>query len=214
MTATARRERGLIFTDTVPALIDGTKRQSRRLIKGVTPQHGQPTQSFEPHELLFERGTAPEPAMVAVAWHVGDRFYVKERWDYFGGDEYLYQRDPAAVLYEHPIDFRQACRRWRNPMFMPAWAARLRFDVTEVRVQRVQELTEADAHAEIGDALHGALDDAEIHRLAKLAGCMATDSRAWFAAAWEQIHGRGAWDRNDWVYALTFKPAPRAEGSA
>ncbi|MGN6109363.1 MAG: hypothetical protein ACTHU0_29920 [Kofleriaceae bacterium] len=51
----------------------------------------------------------------------------------------------------------------------------------------------------------GLLDEVEICRAAKLAGCGIEDSRGWFAGLWEHIHGEGAWKRNDWVWALTFK---------
>lgn len=213
----APREIGIIFTDTVPALLDGTKTQSRRLAKlpadteRVVIDPGG-TAVFGPGPYIKAyRPEGVEPAVHPLIrcpyGYPGDRFYVKERWDYIGGDEYLYQREPGAVLYEAGCEPAQISRRWRNPMFMPRWAARLRYELTGVGVQRVQDITEEDAQAEIGDALHGALDDAEICRLARLAGCMATDARAWFAAAWELIHGRGAWVRNDWVWALAFKSA-------
>jgi len=214
------RERGIIFTDTVSALLDGTKTQTRRIVKlpaGHTEFYVDPGGTvFGPGPYLKFPATDMQIGHGRIRCpygYPGDRFYVKERWDYFGGDEYIYQREPGAVLYEAGCDLTQIGRRWRNPMFMPRWAARLRFELTEVRVQRVQEITEEDARAEIGDSLHGVLDDTEICRLAKLAGCMATDTRAWFAAAWDMIHGRGAWERNDHVWALTFKPAAPAEGA-
>lgn len=206
--AVARRERGLIFTDTMPALHDGSKTQTRRPVKLREFQRSATRGydwTFRDRRARWNDVTHEQLLARCPLGTVGDRFYAKERWDYFGGDEYIYQREPGAVLYEAGCDLAQVGRRWRNPMFMPRWAARFRAELTAVRVERVQDITEEDARAEIGDALHGVLDDVEIRRLAKLAGCMATDSRAWFAAAWELIHGRGAWERPTWTWALTFR---------
>lgn len=201
------RVRGLIFTDTVPALLDGTKTQTRRPVKGAPADAIEVVPSLLAHrgDLWDFRRHLDNPIAIRCPLTVGDRFYVKERWDYVGGDEYLYQRDPGAVLYEDRGDLAQVGRRWRNPMFMPRWAARLWYEVTEVRVQRVQDISEADARAEGVDALDGLLDAVEICRLAKLAGCGHEDNRAWFAAAWEHIHDAGSWEANPWVWALTFK---------
>lgn len=224
------KERPIIFSaPMVPALLDGTKTQTRRVAKGRHPigflggsdqiddpacwgwffdgpeQHGYAVLARG----LNERWDGGRVSIPCPYGEPGARFYVKERWDYFGGDEYIYQREPGAVMYEADCDLTQIGRRWRNPMFMPKWAARLWYELTDVRAQRVQDISEEDARAEGVDALDGLLDEAEICRLAKLAGCMATDNRSWFAAAWEMIHGRGAWERNDWVWALSFRRVER-----
>ncbi len=79
---------------------------------------------------------------------VGDRLWVKETWDYFGGNEYLYQQDPGAVIFRADARPQDTQRAWRSPLCMPRWASRLTLEIVQVRVQRLQEISENDARAE------------------------------------------------------------------
>lgn len=87
--------------------------------------------------------------------------------------------------------------RWRPSIHMPRWASRITLEITEVRVQRLQEISEADAQAEgcslecmtptgndSGSAIHGP---------------------GGYRALWESINGPGSWDANPWVWAISFK---------
>jgi hypothetical protein len=96
--------------------------------------------------------------------------------------------------------------KWRPSIFMPRWASRITLEITDVRVQRVQDISEADAWAEGVDELDGMLDDAAIRRAAKVAGCSHEDARATYGAAWDEINGkRASWESNPYVWVLTFK---------
>src|SRR5690606_6141569 len=92
---------------------------------------------------------------------------------------------------EHPAHGKA---RWRSPIHMPRWASRLTLTVTNVRVQRVAEISSADAIAE-GCAVHA--NSATID-------CDTPDPRDEFRALWNGIHGPDAWDRNPWVAAISF----------
>ena len=101
--------------------------------------------------------------------------------------------------------------RWRSPIHMPRWASRLTLEVTDVRVQRVQDISEADAWAE------GVKTWRAGWGLKEQAGFFLRDKEAigatrggsvsqkLFCLLWESIHGPGAWHRNDWAAAYTFK---------
>jgi hypothetical protein len=84
---------------------------------------------------------------------------------------------------------------------MPRWASRLTLTVTDVRVQRLQEIAEADAVAEgVNPCLEGNQCPDGPH-----GGCCAMyDPKDAYAALWNSLHGPDAWDANPWVYALTF----------
>lgn len=80
---------------------------------------------------------------------------------------------------------------WRSPIHMPRWASRITLVVRSVREQRVQDITEFDAIAE---------------GIARFESSpLAPEPKAAFAVLWDTVHGPGAWERNDWVWAVEFE---------
>ena len=89
---------------------------------------------------------------------------------------------------------------WKSAMFMPQWASRIGLELTDVRVQRVQEINREDARAEGIDADGG--DDEHRNR----------STVENYRVVWDQINakresGAFAWAKNPWVWALSFKAA-------
>jgi hypothetical protein len=74
----------------------------------------------------------------------------------------------------------------QNPPNCQRWASRILLEITDVRVQRLQDISEEDAWAE---------------------GCEPADvyPRDWFHWLWDTIYGGGSWDANPWVWAITFR---------
>lgn len=109
-----------------------------------------------------------------------------------------YAADATPVLDAAGFDVcwwysRQTC----PGIHMPRWASRITLELTEVRVERLQEISRFDCHAEgIVPAQTG--DWAEESSL----------DRAAYAYLWEQINGAGSWDANPWVWCLTFRRLP------
>lgn len=126
---------------------------------------------------------------------VGDRLWVRETWAYFGGDEYLYQHDVGSVSYRaDEIDDwanNPPCGRWRPSIHMPRWASRITLEITDVRVERLQAISEEDALAEGFDPWPKG---------------KCKTARGNFAVIWTSINGKSAaWDLNPWVWAISFK---------
>ncbi len=69
---------------------------------------------------------------------------------------------------------------WKSPIFMPRWASRITLEITAVRVERLQDISEADARAE---------------------GVTAVCA---YRKLWEKIHGPGSWDVNPYVWVVEF----------
>lgn len=84
--------------------------------------------------------------------------------------------------------------RWRSPIHMPRWASRILLEITEVRVERLQAISESDAEAE-GVYQESDLDPFDI------------SARWLFCQIWNRLNARRGfgWDVNPWVLALTFK---------
>ncbi|MCC2097999.1 MAG: hypothetical protein KDJ29_13965 [Hyphomicrobiales bacterium] len=145
----------------------------------------------------------------------GDRLWVKETWRPLPGFSnwdlrILYAVDDAELLLEDgDVDIgdwiwpRAAKTGNVSPLFMPRWASRLTLTVTEVRVQRVQDISHEDALAE------GCRGHDWVKSSPYIAGPH-TDAgelpQEEFEGLWNSLNEKRGfgWDANPWVVALTF----------
>jgi hypothetical protein len=181
------KERPILFSaPMVRALLGGSKTQTRRVVK---PQP--------------DRGEWPWPDMSDAersAWTTscpygqpGDRLWVRETHMDLGAC-YLYRADAAAEQERAIVAPRQP---WRPAIHMPRAASRITLEITGVRVERLQDISEADAVAEgVRNSLH------------MPGGRFANEN---FAHLWWAINGDGSWEANPWVWVVEFK---RVEGGA
>ena len=90
----------------------------------------------------------------------------------------------------------------RPGIFMPRWASRITLEVTGVRVELLQDISEADALAEgivqLRDGGFGLPDGSHYH---------AADPRQSYLGLWEAINGEGSVTANPWVWVVEFKRA-------
>lgn len=209
-------ERPIIMTaESVRSILTDRKMQTRRIVTL------QPTMSdfgwSWPSSKCRSMVSLEEMRSLGPYGARGDRLWVKETWSHDAPDI-----DACRAAYEDVFSglgygpYYKATEvapdtlRWISPIYMPRWASRLTLEVTEVRVQRLQDISEDDALAEGVDEYDGTLDEAEICAAAKRLGCMATDSRAWYAVAWDHINAkRASWTSNPWIWAITFRRVDR-----
>ena len=85
---------------------------------------------------------------------------------------------------------------------MPRWASRITLEVTGVRVERLQDISEADAMAEGAPPSHPSID-----RISREFG-YADFPRSWYAQLWGQINGSDSWAANPWVWVIEFRRLP------
>lgn len=162
----------------VRAILDGSKTQTRRAIK--------PQPRVLAGELLCWRDDAMtnEELVVRCPYGApGDRLWVRETWAPLTTG-YAYRAD--TIWNAPPAD------RWRPSIHMPRLASRITLQITGVRVQRLQEISESDAISEgIGESgyqdVFGGNAVAHYHRL------------------WNVINGIGSWEENPWVWVVEFK---------
>ncbi|KDF13403.1 hypothetical protein AF41_00014 [Citrobacter sp. MGH 55] len=129
---------------------------------------------------------------------VGDRIWVRETFSPVPDHE-----EPAgcsALLYA--ADGNGPYGKWVPSIHMPRWASRLTLEITGVRVERLNDISEEDARAE-GIIDGGCLNCGE----PEPCGCVnpqpdATDA---FAYLWQSIYGKENWDANPWVWVIAFK---------
>lgn len=174
-------DRPIIFSGPmVRALFDG-KTQTRRLIstKGQANLfNGEWADSF-----VLDPGNAGWRAE-HVRYAPGDRLYVREAIDKVS--------IRAAVFYRAEYDAKfTGCSDglgWRPSIHMPRWASRLTLIVTDVRVQRLQDISEVDAIREGVTLIEETCED----------------PREAFRDLWDSLYGPGAWHVNPWVVAISF----------
>jgi len=110
---------------------------------------------------------------------------------------------PDYLLHEYAWPETPEPPRWRPAIYMPRLASRITLDVVSVRVERLQDISEADALAEGVDPQGpiGYISSAQEMGLA----------RYQYANLWESIHGPGAWEENPWVWVVEFRRIEQVE---
>ncbi|EIY4982860.1 hypothetical protein ML064_002372 [Klebsiella quasipneumoniae] len=217
-------ERGMIFnSEMVRAILDGRKTQTRRPVK--FPVHDKNLGcELAGNELAGELSAGNY--LNSAFGKPGDRIWVRETWqaihDYCDENGHVDERRYARSIprhrgnYWHPV-YEEAWGNesredrdfpWRPSIHMPRWASRILLEITDVRVERLNTISEEDARAE-GIIDGGCLNCGE----PEPCGCAnpepdATDA---FAYLWQSIYGQENWNANPWVWVIEFK---RVEGGA
>lgn len=193
----------------VRALLDGRKTQTRRVLR-PRPEflggYGEEA-DYEEWGWIDEDGAPMSVLDVAPNGYVrGDRLLVREAWRAWVDFDELPPRDipPGAdVQYLADDPLSPWTSRYRHARFMPRWASRLTLTVTDVRVERLRDISEADAVAEGVEA--GATSRGTMWRAyGEEPNCWVETARASFIRLWNSLHGPGAWDANPWVAAISF----------
>lgn len=197
-------DRPMIFSaPMIRALLAGTKTQTRRILKPQPYTVDGAVFTWENAKSAFLCGpqSVAENLLIhgACKFALGDRIWVREGFGWLSGNGYRYRADGEKL-----DDLALGSLTWRSPIFMPRAASRLTLTVTDVRVQRLRELSDADAVAE-GMGWHngGGIGHSGWRHDVNY-GYVAPTARLAYAALWDIIHGPGAWAANPWVAALTF----------
>ncbi|HHX3152039.1 TPA: hypothetical protein ACU8OC_002015 [Klebsiella pneumoniae] len=223
-------ERGMIFNaEMVRALLSGRKTQTRREVKlnldiaclattydwatslaanhyqGLTEEQiQQKAESLRGviHPVILDNGQMV--SIICPHGKPGDRIWVRETWARYNIDQNSHD---IAYRATTPADWPEE-GRWRPSIHMPRWASRILLEITDVRVERLNAISEEDARAE-GIIDGGCLNCGE----PEPCGCAnpepdATDA---FAYLWQSIYGQENWNANPWVWVISFK---RVEGGA
>lgn len=210
------RERPILFSAPMVREIRADRKwQTRRLLglrefgPSTTPGFAW---TFRDRRLIWNDYTHKE--FLASKWcryHVGDRLWVKETHARFAVGEGLDRPVQECVAYRATSDsdggvdytngrgevMHHRVTKWTPSIFMPRWASRIQLEVTEVRVQRLQDISEDDARAEGVDEVKDKVPTA----------------RDAFRLLWESINGdrapwtsnRAPWASNPWVFAVSFR---------
>ncbi|MEZ1398133.1 hypothetical protein [Klebsiella oxytoca] len=214
------KERGMIFNaEMVRAILDGRKTQTRRIVKLQPDEDGLAKVTNGPWVDTSERNYR------CPFGDVGDRIWVRETWAEAGASApnlKLYRANYPEHVPSHYENVPPANEiRWTPSIHMPRWASRILLEITDVRVERLNAISEEDAqregvHTEVWDQTvvarnYAARDEffqfwsedmphyVEMNQL----------YRSSFRSLWESIYGSENWLANPWVWVIEFK---RVEG--
>lgn len=217
-------DKGIIFSaPMVRALLAGRKTQTRRLIP--EPFDSDYSVGWFHPSIIRCGEEVPGPRTFGMSaldgcwtWRLpyapGDRLYVREAYradsqidsvkarDFSKGEPILYEAD--GIVLTAGCAMIEA-GKLRPSIFLPRWASRLWLNVTDVRVQRLQEISEADAEAEGVDLERyvSVSDSAGAH---VCGSAEPTDSIEEFRLLWNSLHDKPheRWDDNPWVCCVSF----------
>lgn len=196
-------DRPILFSaPMIRALLDGRKTQTRRVINPQPqPFEVAPGQLCEvaPSEIEGESSARLRLGIVITTQKLmcglGDRLWVRE----------AHALDGPVVRYYATDDVHELRQR-RPSIFMPRWASRLTLTVTDVRVQRLQEINGTDCRAE-GVFLNNTIDIRAPEPLWSVPGTAfgGRHPHEAFRSLWDSLNAdRAPWALNPWVVALTF----------
>ncbi len=179
------KERPIIFgSEMVKTILEGRKTQTRRVIK-PQPSAGVRFSPFVPGQVEDGHGTEMR-CPYAV-----DRLWARETWGYWGSIQ-----TPEWVIYR--ADGDKAGMRWISPIFMPRWASRITLQVTSIRVEQLQEISERDCCLEMGCAVKWPGPGPEPYK---------RNLRGLFGKLWDSINAKRGygWDNNPYVWVVEFE---------
>jgi hypothetical protein len=205
----------LFNTEMVRANLDGRKTCTRRIVKGFIPNDAVwGYTAFTPKGCISCRGTFADgygEKFFKLPYQPCDILYVRETWEHFEcccceGDEHrnCYREPQQSVLNKscgcymyRATDEIYGDARWHPSIHMPKEAARIWLKVTDVRVERLQDMTDDDAEAE---------------------GCFDYTSTAlgfpdvWDSTIKKSDIDRYGWDANPYVWVISFERCEKPEG--
>ena len=193
----------LFNTEMVLAILDGRKTCTRRLVRFLPGENPQWT-GYIRDGLMLYNGTN-EPCIIKVPYQPGDTLYVRETWCGLPVNEAGHMRGHTIYYYKADGELRPKGWRgtWHPSIHMPKEAARIWLKVTDVRVERLQEITSEQICREGVEVEYPHVLNGEEKRYAF--------SRFWDSTIKKSDLDRYGWNANPWVWVIKFERCEKPE---
>lgn len=200
-----KKQHGILFKpEMIKAILDGRKTMTRRIMKtqpkvyefnGVEMYHYSDRKEFIQGKL--SEISEPFLGLGDLKYLVGDLLYVKETFAYDSTDGINFFYAYKTGNENYPL----GSSSWKSPLFMPKAAARIWLEITDVKVERVQNISEEDAIRE------GVIQnrDGSWHDYLEPERLWQDAAKPSFQSLWYKINGEESWNSNPFVWAITFK---------
>lgn len=183
----------LLSTPMVVAVLDDIKSMTRRIagldVVNQDPGRWEYVRFYEGFAKFWGKHNATNEVYAKCRYgNPGDWLWVRETWLY---------NDDLNIPYAFKADYNEEHQNrlkghWKPSIHMPKGASRIWLQVKEIRVERLNGITEENAKAEGVDA-------------AGLYPGYNVSSKGKFEGLWNLINGDGSWDLNPWVWVIDFK---------
>ncbi len=200
------KTRPILFNGSmVRAILAGKKTQTRRIMK-PQPDH-ELERLGECEDMLFGvRQNGKIGVWRSPFGNAGDRLWVRETWAVVphvtdNGPKHRAKGDGTGATWRADWDGNPSGFKWKPSIHMPRWASRITLEITDVGVERLNDISEADASAEGVERID--LGPTHLHGMP----VHPYTSYYWeaFKALWESINGKGSWEKNPWVWVVSFE---------
>jgi hypothetical protein len=186
----------LFFAPMVRAVLAGTKTQTRRALRGFCPPN-RPEYDSESGRLEWFNGDEVFVGMRCPYGQPGTKLWVREAWRHRAIGEGGHP-ERGGYVYRATENLDGLAERWKPSIHMPRDASRITLEVTGVRVERLQDISENDAMAEGAEPILVPPDGGSFPHVEG------------YRALWESLHGAGSWDANPYVWVVEFRRLERA----
>lgn len=206
------KERPILFSGAmVRALLAGTKTQTRRVVKMKHYHQIEERDDGSPWPWMYDGEREEDSWMHCPYGQPGDRLWVREAFCKIIGQSGGWIETDYRATYTHGFRLGDSLgirKKWTPSIHMPRDASRITLEITGVRVERLQDISEADAMAEgieraedfFGCPCWRAYDEPEGSDVV-----FPDDPIGSYASLWMSINGPGSWDANPWVWVLEFR---------
>ncbi|MGJ0580884.1 hypothetical protein ACR71G_23345, partial [Xenorhabdus bovienii] len=207
------KERPIIFNaDMVRAILNGRKTQTRRIVQ---PQYESKSQELRKCKDGFRwwliGAESPQHRVNCPHGQIGDRLWVRETFcpvfdaQYAEGEiDWIDYRATPRYSAEYPAGWHlepedPAALKWRPSIHMPRWASRITLEVTDIRVERLQDIKEEDALAEgIKTGRFGNKSNWRDGFYAPGDNQPCFSAKEAFKCLWQSIYSEENWNNNPW----------------
>lgn len=192
------KEKPIIFsTSLIPSILNGSKTQTRRVIipklKKLIHDWDNAFVDSAGYKIYVPVRLPEEPdfsdcrvTRIYCPYEEGDTLWVRESFYTESGDIWYKADGQTAPM---PI-------KWKPSIFMPRWASRITLEITEIRIERLNQISESDVKSE----------GVPSYTLAR--GCLANppqEPRWKFIELWDSIYKKYPWSGNSFVWVLSFE---------